>query len=55
MEISDYNKNRSVVDVPQKTWLHGTRKYLRPDTMYADERYAKITQKEINEAKKRIE
>lgn len=30
------------------------RKYLRPDTMYADERYVNITQPEINEAKARM-
>jgi len=30
------------------------RKYLRPDTLYADERYANITQTEINEAKIRV-
>ena len=27
---------------------------MRPDTLYADERYANITQPEINEAKARI-
>lgn len=27
---------------------------MRPDTIYADERYANITQAEINEAKARI-
>ena len=43
MQLSDYNMARSVRDVSDKTWVHGTRKYLRPDTMYADERYANIT------------
>ena len=33
---------------------YNKRKYLRPDTLYADERYANITQPEINEAKVRI-
>jgi hypothetical protein len=43
MEVSEYNVNRSASDVADKTWVHGTRKYLRPDTMYADERYANIS------------
>jgi len=43
-----------VADISKKTWIHGTRKYLRPDTLYCDARYANITQEEINEAKKRI-
>jgi hypothetical protein len=29
--------------VSDKTWVDGTREHLRPDTMWADERYAKIT------------
>jgi len=53
MEVSDYNKGRSPADVSDKTWQNGTRHYLRPDTMYADERYADITQPEINAAKER--
>jgi len=55
MEVSPYNKGRSVTDVPDKTWIDGTRLHLRPDTMWADERYSKITQAEINEAKKRVQ
>jgi hypothetical protein len=55
MEVSDYNKGRTVADVSDRTWIDGTREHLRPDTMWADERYSKITQAEINEAKKRIE
>jgi len=44
MEISDYNKGRTLKDVEyDKTWVHGTRNYLRPDTMWPDERYSKIT------------
>jgi hypothetical protein len=54
MRISPYNVGRTPKDVSDKTWIHGTRQYLRPDTMWADERYSKITQVEINEAKKRI-
>ena len=54
MEVSSYNQGRDVAQVPGKTWIDGTRKYLRPDTMWADERYAKITQEEINQAKQRV-
>ena len=53
MKVSDYNQGRSLKDISDKTYIHGTRQYLRPDTMWADERYTKITQAEINEAKKR--
>ena len=55
LEVSDYNKGRSVKDISNKTWIDGTREKLRPDTLWADERYTKITQAEINEAKKRVE
>lgn len=55
MEVSDYNKGRSLGQVSDKIWVHGTREYLRPDTMWPDERYSKISQAEINEAKKRFE
>lgn len=54
MEVSDYNKGRSLKNVSGKSFIHGTRKYLRPDTLYADERYKNITQEEINEAKARV-
>ena len=54
MKVEDYNKGRSMANVSDKTWVHGTRKYLRPDTMYSDERYADITQAEINAAKERV-
>jgi len=54
MEISEYNKGRTNADVSDKTWKDGTRFNLRPDTMWADQRYGKITQREIDEAKKRV-
>ena len=54
MQVSSYNEGRTPADVSTKTWVHGTSKYLRPNTMYADERYVKITQQEINEAKERV-
>jgi len=55
LQVSDYNKGRSLKDVSDKTWIDGTKERLRPDTLWADERYSKITQAEINEAKKRVE
>jgi len=54
LQVSDYNKGRTIKDVSENTWLDGTRERLRPDTMWADERYSKITQTEINEAKQRL-
>lgn len=55
MEVGSYNQGRSVKDISTRTTIDGTRDKLRPDTMWADERYSKITQAEINEAKKRVE
>ncbi|CAK76571.1 unnamed protein product (macronuclear) [Paramecium tetraurelia] len=54
LEVSPYNKGRTAKDVSDKTWADGHRDNLRPDTMWADERYTNITQSEINEAKKRV-
>eukprot|EP01016_Furgasonia_blochmanni_P021905 TRINITY_DN2401_c0_g1_i1.p2 TRINITY_DN2401_c0_g1~~TRINITY_DN2401_c0_g1_i1.p2 ORF type:complete len:321 (-),score=116.07 TRINITY_DN2401_c0_g1_i1:191-1153(-) len=54
MEVAEYNQGRTPADVSDRTWVDGTRLKLRPDTMWADERYTKITQAEINEAKKRV-
>jgi len=52
--VSEYNKGRSVAQVPSNAhYSWGTRKHLRPDTLWADERYAKVTPEEIAEAKKR--
>jgi len=53
MKVSSYNVGRTPADVSDKTWVDGTRFHLRPDTMWADGRYATITQTEVNEAKKR--
>ena len=55
MEVSDYNKGRTVADVSNKTYIHGTRKYLRPDTIWADDRYTDVTHEEIEAAKVRYE
>lgn len=54
MSEGEYNKGRSLKDIDgKKSSIHGTRKYLRPDTFWADERYVNITQEEIDEAKVR--
>jgi hypothetical protein len=54
IEPSAENQGRSVADVPSKTWADGERSRLRPNSIWADERYADITQKEVNEAKERV-
>mmetsp|Transcript_36706 Transcript_36706/g.41787 ORF Transcript_36706/g.41787 Transcript_36706/m.41787 type:complete len:213 (+) Transcript_36706:57-695(+) len=39
MEVSDYNQGRTVSDLEIKDWSYGTRKHLRPETLWADDRY----------------
>lgn len=52
MEISPYNVGRSVSEVDgNKRYADGTAKNLRPDSLWADDRYVDVTQKEIDEAK----
>lgn len=51
MEVKDYNRGRTIADIPNKTWSDGERSKLRPNSMWADDRYVDITQKEIDEAK----
>ena len=52
MEISPYNVGRTVSDVDgTRTKIHGTPAYLRPDSLWNDDRYVDVTQKEIDEAK----
>ena len=52
IEVSDYNKGRTVADVPLNvTKFTGSRHNLRPDTMWADERYINVTPEEIEAAK----
>jgi hypothetical protein len=36
MEIPEYNKGRTVADVPLKNWDDGTREHVRPNTIWAD-------------------
>jgi hypothetical protein len=54
MEVPSYNKGRTVADVPLKTWEDGTRENLRPNTLWADERYHDISREEINAARERM-
>lgn len=44
MDVPYYNKGRTVADVPSRRWEDGSREHLRPDTLWADDRYADITQ-----------
>ena len=55
MDVPAYNQGRTVADVPLRSWSDGNRHNLRPNTLWADERYADVTQEEINAAKARIE
>ena len=54
MVVPDYNRGRTVANVPRKNWNDGTRQNLRPDTLWADDRYVDVTQKEIDAAKERV-
>jgi len=53
MKVSSYNTGRTMANVSNKTYVHGTRKYLRPDTLWADERYVDVSQAEVDAAKVR--
>jgi len=39
MEVSDYNRGRTVSDLKLKTWSSGNRENLRSDSMWIDDRY----------------
>lgn len=53
MKVSAYNEGRTVADISNWTYDHGKRQHLRPDTLWADERYVDVTQEEIDAAKVR--
>ena len=53
LKVAPYNVGRTVADVSNKTYVHGTAKFLRPDTMWNDQRYIDVTQDEIDAAKVR--
>ena len=55
MRRGEYNKNRTMADVSKNSSYHmGMANNLRPDSMWADDRYINITQKEINEARAKL-
>jgi hypothetical protein len=54
MDVPFYNKGRTVADVPLRNWKDGARENLRPDTMWADDRYVDVTKEEIQAAKERV-
>lgn len=39
MQVSDFNRGKSVSDLQLKTWEYGTMQNLRSDTLYQDDRY----------------
>lgn len=45
IEVSAENQGRTVADVSNKSWADGERSKLRPNSIWADERYTDITQK----------
>lgn len=54
MSVSPYNFGRKLSDINGKvTWEAGKAKNLRPDSMWVDDRYVDVTQKDIDEAKAR--
>lgn len=55
MAVASYNEGRTMADVSNKTHVHGTRTYLRPDTLWADERYRDVTKDEVMAARERQE
>lgn len=56
MKVADYNIGQSVKDIDgSKKKIHGSKAFLRPDTMWADERYLNVTYEEIMEARKELE
>lgn len=55
MEVPSYNKGRSVAMVDStKRWKDGQAQNLRPDSIWADDRYADVTQEDIDAAKARV-
>lgn len=55
IQVSSYNEGKTVADLERHTWNDGSRENLRPDTMWADERYLNTTQQDINDAKERVQ
>ena len=56
MEVPEYNKGRTVADVDgRKRWVDGTAARLRPDSLWADGRYAGVTEDDIQEARRKVQ
>ena len=55
MTVSEYNKGRTIKDIDgSKKKIHGTKAYLRPDSIWADERYINVTYEEIMQVRKEL-
>lgn len=54
MEVPAYNKGRTVADIPYRTWGDGLPQNLRPSTLWADDRYADVTEEQIKAAQERV-
>lgn len=54
MAISQGNAGKTIADTPNRVWADGEKSKLRPSSIWADDRYADITQKEVDEAKERV-
>lgn len=55
MEVPSYNQGRSVAMVDtNKRWRDGQANNLRPDSMWADDRYADVTPEDVEAAKARV-
>lgn len=55
MKIESYNKGRTVRDVNANAkYSDGSAHNLRPDSMWADDRYSNVTQADVNSARERV-
>jgi len=55
MEVSSYNKGRTIADIDAKATVPGgSARGVRPDSLWIDDRYADVTQEEIEAAKARV-
>ena len=50
MDVPAYNRGRSVADIPARSWGFGAPYNVRPCTLWADDRYADVTDDEIKAA-----
>jgi len=55
MKVGEYNRNRTIADVSKKSnYSLGMASFLRPDSMWADDRYINITQKDVDAAREKL-